>query len=1105
MRGALHLSSMAMLATVVVSLQFGCSGRRPSLDDAGDDGQDAGIAVPTDDGGETADAGDRDGGEGRLDAGGIDAGDTDAGLPATELDAGPLDAGPSDAGRVDGGSSGVDAGASDAGTTVVTQACFGRWCWESPFELAQLFTAVWPTASGDVWLSSRSGGLVRFDGRDFHPVFVRSGERSVGVERFWAPPDDEYGDIYGAGTDLVYFDGAMWHVLLPDAFLHDIHGSGPDDIWVIGDGDRTAHFDGQTWTWHALPASDGFDSMRVRVTDDGVAFAVTADRLHTFTTTWTPVAGVANESSGSNAAMTSFGLQLHVAIENALFQNDSLGRFSRSSANLPVALEVVPAGIVGLSAYGSVSLRRDGMPLWEQLRSDVSGMQQSHEGRLVAAVRFGGVAELVDGGFTDLASPRYPIGALLLATGGDAGVTTVRATYVENALGLSIKSPDGVIREVVVPSGYSDVAGTGPADIWIAGSYGVHHFDGTSWSAQDVLGTGLCALGSTDVYLWGGQNELFHYDGEGWTSLGYDSNFGRHLCVAGSGVYNSSLFGTFHSSQGAQTRGIGVRDTGSVAASLGDAVVANTPYGELHVGPGGLELLRHDGNAPAFIVGVSPSDYWRIGYAQVLHHVVDGVASEVLRPEGNVVGAAAFPGQLLLYCSDGAVLWWTAAGFVEVPASMSGIWAPSAVGPAEAYVMVGTALVRFDGEEWTTMVDLGFIGTAFAVAPEDVWVAGEGRIAHVVSGVVTEYEAESNYASSIVALAPDDVYLADERLWHFNGMEWSDTGLPARWIARRGDVVVAAHPGYDTSTIRPTLYQIEGGLISQLRAPWKPVRVERRGDADYILDQDGYGFVHDASGVRALSPAEVGAAFADDVILFERSGQNSECERRIVELRDGGFVPIDTGYALWALETFETADGDVYVAGCDGAVVHRSESFHDIDAGVFDAGPPRYGFVDTAGDTGWPGIDLLEGQAWVSAEGVDVRIKLSSRPFAGPQNESFTFCVDTDRDSPAGDGCFAAFESDMSYSFSGNNGITASGGDACTRVSFNDATNTMRVQIKASHPVYVTGPFYFGVSAKVDGAESDPAGRDQTSTPGHIKSSLGPAPPFVGSSLCAGW
>jgi hypothetical protein len=79
------------------------------------------------------------------------------------------------------------------------------------------FSAVWASSATDVWVASNNA--------------------------FNAEPGD-------SPPTTIHFDGTAWTAStdLATMFINDLGGSGPNDIWAVGDGGKRLHYDGVAWT-----------------------------------------------------------------------------------------------------------------------------------------------------------------------------------------------------------------------------------------------------------------------------------------------------------------------------------------------------------------------------------------------------------------------------------------------------------------------------------------------------------------------------------------------------------------------------------------------------------------------------------------------------------------------------------------------------------------------------------------------------------------------------------------------------------------------------------------------------------------------------------------
>jgi len=89
--------------------------------------------------------------------------------------------------------------------------------------------------------------VLRYQGDDWHPMSV------PGVEPLWgiwcAGPDDVY--AVGWNSTVLHFNGTSWvRVSVPGAseMLQGVWSSSPEDVFVVGEHGTVLHFNGQDWT-----------------------------------------------------------------------------------------------------------------------------------------------------------------------------------------------------------------------------------------------------------------------------------------------------------------------------------------------------------------------------------------------------------------------------------------------------------------------------------------------------------------------------------------------------------------------------------------------------------------------------------------------------------------------------------------------------------------------------------------------------------------------------------------------------------------------------------------------------------------------------------------
>ncbi len=142
-----------------------------------------------------------------------------------------------------------------------------------PTTVTANLTDVWGTGPTDVWIVGEGGTLLHFDGQSL--ASLQAGT-AVDLESvFTASFDDVW--IGGHTSTLLHFDGGIFQPQpLPDLTapyaVYDIHGLGPDDVWLSGGDDRfpgnssssfVAHFDGTALSTTIVDNGSNYQILRV--------------------------------------------------------------------------------------------------------------------------------------------------------------------------------------------------------------------------------------------------------------------------------------------------------------------------------------------------------------------------------------------------------------------------------------------------------------------------------------------------------------------------------------------------------------------------------------------------------------------------------------------------------------------------------------------------------------------------------------------------------------------------------------------------------------------------------------------------------------------------
>lgn len=145
-----------------------------------------------------------------------------------------------------------------------------------------LLNWVYGFAPDDVWVVGNEGTILRFDGTEWRAVESPTGQDLWGV--WGAAPDDVYA-VGGtarmasiATPTILHYDGAAWSVVDHGALMRDdvdaffkVWGSGPDDVYVVGDKGIVMHWDGAAWEELFVGAADDLVSIWGTGPDDIVA------------------------------------------------------------------------------------------------------------------------------------------------------------------------------------------------------------------------------------------------------------------------------------------------------------------------------------------------------------------------------------------------------------------------------------------------------------------------------------------------------------------------------------------------------------------------------------------------------------------------------------------------------------------------------------------------------------------------------------------------------------------------------------------------------------------------------------------------------------------
>ncbi len=365
----------------------------------------------------------------------------------------------------------------------------------------------------------------------------------------------------------------------------------------------------------------------------------------------------------------------------------------------------------------------------------------------------------------------------------------------------------------------ASIAGTGPSDVWAIGYQGsIAHFDGASWSTMpsgtyESLGA-VWAADPSDAWVVGTCGTLLHFDGQAWTPApgapfaGWDlrhvwGSGPRDVWMNGQQDVNCTPEGdaalprSYPSSLFHYDGTAWIPVTGAPVYAGGAAIAGSGPNDVWFFGN---EVDHFDGSTwsstPNFYlaggVALSPTEAWGIGnYGAV--YAYDGRRWSSLNQELT-------PG---LGCLDLTSVW---------ASSTSDVWAVGGFGD----------IFHGDGRGWSSVTNdcaggtMDLFAQVHGSGADDVWIAGRDDSWH---GVVEHFDGTrwspvpvpaTTYAlSGVLAWSASDVWAVgpQDRL-HWDGRQWTPfalggvpvpaTGSPTDgmvWGSAPDDVWVAGKSG----------------------------------------------------------------------------------------------------------------------------------------------------------------------------------------------------------------------------------------------------------------------------------------------------------------------
>ncbi len=325
---------------------------------------------------------------------------------------------------------------------------------------------MWGAAADDVWAVGALGGLTHWDGTTWTQLTPPSGSKRLrGV---WGAAAD---DVWVVGEDgtILHFDGAGWtqDVTLTAEILRAVWGTSASNVWAVGEGGVLLHHDGTAWSdVSGTIASGGADLQAIRGTAADDVWLAGDQIVAHYTGTWSVV--------------------------TVPDQREWRGVYPRG---------IDDVFLVGGGTGGKFVRHWDGVSWVEQVLPTTHGFNAvgAYAGDEVVAVgNTGTIAHYKAGRW--LVAPTDSTQSLYAVWDGGprawaAGESGTLFTIAGHDLIGEIWSPSPSATDLFA------IHGTGPDDIWIAGTDGfMARFDGLAWTVKPTA----MPAGSELLGLWAG-------------------------------------------------------------------------------------------------------------------------------------------------------------------------------------------------------------------------------------------------------------------------------------------------------------------------------------------------------------------------------------------------------------------------------------------------------------------------------------------------------------------------------------------------------------------------------------------------------------------------
>jgi len=619
-----------------------------------------------------------------------------------------------------------------------------------------------------------------------------------------------YGELPDAGVGFGFCSSGAWCWSAPPsrggigADLHGVWGSGPNDVWAVGDG-TILHWNGDAWSrvlgddaaafggvWGTGPADVwAVGSGGAIVHWDGATLArVAGGGTSTLTAVWgsgpEDVWAVGGAQSGSVALHYDGHAWTSVATQTLGQLRGVWGSGSRDVWALGGATVLHWDGVAWSSTQLSSSNQVE--TVWASGRDDLWALGPA------TSLHWDG-----NGWFdVSLFPGTSPVAGALWGT---AANDVWNVGHDDGSL-LRFDGQQWKKTDSLAPMRANAMWGSSAGDVWVVGDAGsIAHLSRGAWDVpQGASGAGdlVAVWGSRADDVWAlGDQVALHWDGASWTAT-------PPLVPSDSTLRFFGLWGS------------GADDVWAVGGGV-YALDDHTDPSDLNPGP--ALIVHWDGKAWQPSAGFDPMTT----YGFVLHGVWGSGADDVW-----AVGGGSGKGALILRWNG--TTWASVASHANSAGALKAVWGSGAddvwaVGGATFTIADGPLLLHWDGHAWSDQTPPAAVGAAATPAlnavwgsgADDVWAVG-GSEATVLAGgtpipgVIEHWDGKawmSTIPADVIALegvwggGPNDVWAVGGggAILHFAGAGWSPQtsgahdALFAVWGSAPDDVWVVGDDG----------------------------------------------------------------------------------------------------------------------------------------------------------------------------------------------------------------------------------------------------------------------------------------------------------------------